>query len=90
MFVDNKPFLESDRPIALITGASGGLGREFAKLLAHEGFRLILLGRNEEKLSVVVQHLNAPTMIFELDFTAPLAIELCCRNLENRSYRFAD
>ena len=75
MFVDNKPFLESDRPIALITGASGGLGREFAKLLAHEGFRLILLGRNEEKLSVVVQHLNAPTMIFELDFTAPLAIQ---------------
>lgn len=75
MFVDNKPFLESDRPIALITGASGGLGREFAKLLAHEGFRLILMGRNKEKLSVVVQHLNAPTMIFELDFTAPLAIQ---------------
>lgn len=35
---------------ALITGASGGLGLEFAKIAASQGFHLILLARNAEKL----------------------------------------
>lgn len=34
----------------LITGASGGLGREFAYLYGKEGSSLILLGRNEKDL----------------------------------------
>lgn len=35
---------------ALITGASGGLGLEFAKIYAKEGFDVILVARNEGKL----------------------------------------
>ena len=35
---------------ALITGATGGLGTAFSKLLAERGYALLLTGRNEEKL----------------------------------------
>ena len=35
---------------AVSTGASGGLGREFARLFAKDGYNLILGARNGEKL----------------------------------------
>lgn len=41
----------------LITGATGGLGGAFAKLLAERGEPLILTGRSEEKLSALKKEL---------------------------------
>lgn len=38
---------------ALITGATSGLGYEFVKLLANDGFNLVLVARNEEKLEEI-------------------------------------
>ncbi len=35
---------------ALITGASNGLGRDFAFKLAHKGYDLIVVARSEDKL----------------------------------------
>lgn len=35
---------------AVITGASSGLGLEFVKLFANDGYNLIVIARNEEKL----------------------------------------
>lgn len=37
--------------VALITGASGGIGSAIARALAEEGVRLFLVGRNLEKLT---------------------------------------
>ena len=44
---------------ALITGASSGLGAEFARALARRGAGLILVARSEDKLRALADHLSA-------------------------------
>ncbi len=44
----------------LITGASGGFGREFAHQLEHMGCRLLLHGRDAPRLQMVLESLRRP------------------------------
>lgn len=44
---------------ALITGATSGIGLELAKLFAKDNFNLILVARDEQKLSSTAEQLNA-------------------------------
>jgi uncharacterized protein len=48
----------ASRPTALITGASGGIGLELARLCAKDGHDLVLVARNEAKLQEVAKYLN--------------------------------
>ena len=52
---------------ALITGATSGIGREFARQLADRGYRLILTGRRVERLEQLKDELNVPVLIIEAD-----------------------
>lgn len=44
--------------LALVTGASGGIGLEFAKLLAQAGYDLALVARSKEKLESIAADLR--------------------------------
>lgn len=44
--------------VILITGASGGIGKELAKLFARDGFNLVLVSRSGDELQKVAKELR--------------------------------
>jgi len=58
-------------PSALITGASGGIGLELARIFAREGFELVLVARNRERLEQIAAELKpASVRVIAVDLTA--------------------
>jgi short-subunit dehydrogenase len=55
--------------LALVTGASSGLGQALACSLAQKGVSLILTGRNEERLRALAQTLAVPVQCIPLDLS---------------------
>ena len=53
-----NPHMEYSGKTALITGASSGLGVEFARLLAERGANVVPVARSEEKLSGLADELQ--------------------------------
>jgi short-subunit dehydrogenase len=58
---------------ALITGASAGIGREFARLLAAQGTRLVVVARREERLEELA-----------LELEPFIAVDVLVADLRNR------
>ena len=49
--------------VAIITGASSGIGRAYAQALSAEGVSLVLVARSKERLNEVADSLGAPAVI---------------------------
>ena len=54
--------------IALITGASSGIGKATAKIFAKNGIDLILCGRRQNRLDQLKKELNSYCKIHTLNF----------------------
>lgn len=60
---------------ALITGASSGIGKDMAKVLAEKGYELVLVARNEDRLKNIQDELtrkyNTKVEIVAMDLSNP-------------------
>lgn len=67
--------------IALITGASSGIGEEFAKNLASRGFNLILVARRRERLKEIKEKITSIFDVRVKTICLDLSKTECCKRL---------
>lgn len=79
------------RPTALVTGASGGIGLELARLFAKGGHDLILVARNEAKLNELALYLGkmyrCNVAVIPADLSQPEVPEGLMEELKTRGLR---
>ena len=54
---------------ALITGASSGIGREMARILAHMGYELVITARRGDRLEELKNELSVPCKTVTADLS---------------------
>jgi short-subunit dehydrogenase len=69
---------------ALITGASSGLGLEFARQLDGRVSHFILVARRGEKLQALAASLSTPSTIIEQDLSLADSPEALCERIEGQ------
>lgn len=65
--------LQLSGKVAIVTGASRGIGRAIAETLAAEGMRLVLCARSAELLSGLAAELPVETLVHAADLRGPEA-----------------
>lgn len=71
--------------VAVVTGASGGLGERFARLLAEAGAAVAVVARRIDQIQAVAEELSTAgrrVAAFQLDVADPAAIGPCLDKVE--------
>ena len=76
---------------ALVTGASSGMGVEFAKLLAERRANLVLVARRAEPMNRLAEELARKqavrTVVIGMDLSRPGAATACMEAFSIRSWK---
>lgn len=81
--------MDRRRTTVLITGASSGIGEEFANIFAREGFSLVLVARNREKLERLKEqyekNFHSSVIVIVQDLSVDGAAQIIAHQLEERN-----
>lgn len=81
--------MNEPRRVALVTGASGGIGADLARIFASHGHDLALVARNKERLEALADEIEATgrprPLILPCDLTAADAVETIAARLDAAS-----
>ena len=75
----NHPFIDFSGRTVLLSGATSGIGSVIASLLASQNARLVLLGRNQQKLDAINKRLHGNhhlSILVDLDDARAIATTL--------------
>lgn len=75
------PALDDNRPVALVTGAAGGIGLAISRRLAEDGFAVVMTDINEERLAAAAQTVAGETSTRTVDMTDVAALEVLVAGL---------
>ncbi|MDO4465794.1 MAG: SDR family oxidoreductase [Bacillota bacterium] len=76
--------MNNNRNWALITGATSGIGLELSRLFAKDGYNLILVARNKNKLEQVkdeLSHLSIEVIVFPCDLSQEEQVLHLCEKI---------
>lgn len=71
----------------VITGAGSGLGRAFARRLAKDGHRIVLLGRRPEKIEAVAREIGGGAYALACNVTDPDSVDAAFAAIAEREER---
>ena len=70
--------------VALVTGASSGIGEAFARQLAERGYRVALVARSEDKLRALSEELGGGAEVLPCDLADPAARDRLAATIAER------
>lgn len=76
--------MASNDPVALVTGASSGIGAATAERLGREGYRIALVARREERLRELADGIETETLVAPADVTDPDAVAGAVESVRER------